>query len=123
MNDKALPAPGKKYITVVSDTVWVLVAGKIADETGPKKFSFSLKCRRVGQDKQTEMLELVGRDMKSFLLENTIGWRDQKLVLDPESNQPADFCTDAAAALFDIPGMSMVSFHAYIEAVSAKSKN
>lgn len=111
----------KKFRIAVSDTVLVPVAGAFRDADGVEQpFSFSLICNRESVEEQKKSL---GKPMADFVAERTIGWRDQKLVLDIDTGAPAEFCADALAALLNINGISPMAFQAYMVESGAIAKN
>jgi hypothetical protein len=114
----------KKYKVNVSDTVLVPVEGTLADAQGnPQPFKFSLVCDRLtGEEKRKTMSSLVVSDIPKFFAQVTKGWRDQTLVQE-EDGKPAEFCSEALDALFNIDGVGQLAFNAYSQESAAKAKN
>ena len=57
--------------------------------------------------------------MGEFLTENLTGWRGQKLVVDDETNTPAEFGPDALAAMLGVAGVAGVVYMAYLKELAA----
>ena len=113
----------KIYKLAVSNVVVVPVKGSFVDEDGKAKpFKFSLVCKRMGADAQKEALSAGDTLIIDFMSGLITDWRDQRLVLEQDGT-PAEFCADALEALFDISGIAMLCYSAYLKESAAKEKN
>ncbi len=114
----------KRFTTVISPTVLVTVKGATKDGKGqPVPFKFTLTCSRLQADDLKQRISSGEFDMKDVLREVTTDWSGQRLVIDEETTQPADFCPEAFDALLNIPGMALVCFNAFAKETSAEAKN
>lgn len=107
---------------VIGDQLDVPVKGEIADKSGKVPFRFSLQMRRLGMEEYRKALgaesDLLVRD---FLLDNALGWRDQRLVLG-DDDKPAEFSPDAFKCLLSVVGMEQTCFAAYLQALQVVDK-
>ena len=114
----------KRFTTVISSTVAVLVKGAIKDANGsPVPFKFNLTCNRIPASDLKNRINSGDFDMKEVLKEITTGWKGQRLVIDEDTKEPAEFCGEAFDALLDIGGMALVCFNSYARETSANEKN
>ncbi|WP_314436956.1 hypothetical protein [Massilia timonae] len=114
----------KRFTTVISPTVLVAVKGATKDGLGqPVPFKFTLTCSRLQADDLKQRISGGEFDMKDVLREVTSTWAGQRLVMDQETGQPADFCPEAFDALLNISGMALVCFNAFAKETSAEAKN
>lgn len=111
-----------KYKIAIGNKIDVDVAGKIEDGGSPKNFKFKLKCERLDQEEITKRMQNKDESIKEFMESVTTGWADQRLVLN-EDDTPADYTTEALAALMSIAGMPVFLYQAYLKAVAVKEKN
>lgn len=110
----------KKYALAIANVVRVPVKVDIKDADGKEKFyKFSLVCKRLGAEETAEVFKTM--PAYDFMMANTTGWDGQRLVLEDDGT-PAAFCPDALAALFDISGLLLVCFNAYVKASNAIEK-
>lgn len=111
------------YKLVIGDRLDVAVKGEVPDGTGNVPFRFSLQMRRMGVEEYRKALapdsEVLVRD---FLLDNTVGWRDQRLVLD-DDDQPARYTREAFECLLGLVGMEQFCFQAYLAALQIVNKS
>lgn len=77
----------------------------------PANFSFSLTGKRLTTE---EARKVDGREYTEILRENITGWKDQTLVLDDETNQPAPFSPEAFEAMLGLVGVPQLLYAAYI---------
>lgn len=107
---------------VIGTQLDVPIKGEIPDGAGKLAFRFALQMRRLGV---AEYRKLVAPEsdvlVRDFILDNAIGWRDQRLVLD-DDGQPAAFHRDALACLLDVVGMEHLVFQAYLQALAVVDK-
>lgn len=54
-----------------------------------------------------------------FLTEHLIGWRDQKLVREEDTDKPAAFGPEALAALLSVAGAAGVIYTNYLQGLAA----
>lgn len=114
----------KRFIPVISATVLVTVKGSTKDAAGqPVPFKFTLTCNRLPASNLKDRINSGEFDMKEVMKEVTTDWKGQRLIIDQESNQPAEFCPEAFDALLDISGMALVCFNAFAKESSANEKN
>lgn len=106
---------------VIGDRLDVTVKGEIPDGASKVPFRFALQMRRLGVEEYRKALapdsDVLVRD---FLLDNTIGWRDQRLVLD--DGKAAEYSREAFECLLGVVGMEQACFQAYIGALQIVDK-
>lgn len=107
---------------VIGDRLDVTVKGEIPDGASKVPFKFSLQMRRMGVEEYRNALapnsDVLVRD---FLLDNALGWRDQRLVVD-EDGAPATYSREAFECLLGVVGMEQFCFQAYIVALQIVDK-
>jgi hypothetical protein len=114
----------KRYTPVISSTVTVPVVGSIKDAGGkPVPFKFSLTCNRISASEMKNRITAGGVEMKDIMKEVTTAWSGQRLIVDEETGQPAEFSEESFDALLDIGGMAMVCLSAFNKESSAHEKN
>lgn len=114
----------KRFSIVISPTVLVTVKGATKDSKGlPAPFKFTLTCSRLPADDIKQRISSGDFDMKDVLREVTTDWAGQRLVVDQDVGQPADFCAEAFDELLNISGMALVCFNAFAKETSAEAKN
>lgn len=107
---------------VIGTQLDVIVKGEIPDGSGKVPFKFALQMRRMGVEAYRKALapdsDVLVRD---FLLDNALGWREQRLVLD-EDNKPAEYSREAFECLLGLVGMEQACFQSYIAALQIVDK-
>lgn len=107
---------------VIGDRLDVTVKGEVVDGAGKLPFRFVLQMRRLGVEEYRKVLapdsEVLVRD---FILDNTEGWRDQRLVLG-EDGKPAEYSREALACLLGVVGMESLCLNAYVSALQVADK-
>ena len=108
---------------VIGEQLDVAVKGEIADGAGKLPFRFALQMRRLGIEAYRKAL---GQDsevlVRDFLLDNALGWRDQRLVLD-DAGKPAEYSREAFECLLGVVGMEQTCFQAYLQALAVVDKS
>ncbi|KQW96978.1 hypothetical protein ASC94_09225 [Massilia sp. Root418] len=114
----------QKYKVKVSNTVLVPVQGTLADSDGQAQpFKIVLVCERLAAKQlRTAFNTLNVVDIPQFLTPLIKGWREQDLVLEQDGT-PAEFCSEALEALFNIAGIPQLVFNTYNAESAAKAKN
>jgi hypothetical protein len=111
-----------KYKCDVGDFVEFPVQLEINSNGKAVKFSFHFTGKRLSVQQWADYFgddgAQSGMQVTEFLKTNLTGWRDQKLVVDKETNQPAPFDGDALEAMLGLMGVSQVVLTGYLEAVS-----
>jgi hypothetical protein len=105
---------------VVSDVIEFPI--KVSVNDGPKAvpFSFTLVGRRMGVDEyRTAVGDGATATVREFLVANVTGWKGQRLVIDDDTSQPADFSPEAFSALLGVVGLEGACFGAYLKALAA----
>lgn len=104
----------------VSDVIDVPVKGTLTNASKRETFSFTLQAKRMTQAEYREVFgdgaTALTRDV---LQERIVGWRDQRLVLDDDSGQPASFSAEALDCLLTVTGMEFTVAAAYVKALVA----
>lgn len=107
---------------VIGTQLDAVVKGDIPDGSGKVPFRFALQMRRLGVEEYRKALapesDVLVRD---FLLDNALGWRDQRLVVD-EDGAPAAYSREAFECLLGLVGMEQACFQAYIGALQIVDK-
>jgi hypothetical protein len=98
------------------------------DNGETREFKFALEQDRLTEDEwdaraKPEKGQTNQAAVRKLLISITRGWRDQNLVLDDATGQPAAFSREALEFMFTMPGFQDVALNAYINGVSAKVKN
>ena len=106
---------------VVSDTVGVKVKGSMVDAAGiTQPFDFTLFCNRLDSDTINNKLKNESdSSITDFMAEVTTGWQDVR----GDDNAIIAFNSQALRQMFNIPGIPMLAFRAYLGDVGAKEKN
>lgn len=111
------------YKLVISNKILTKVKGIYKDDAGvAKSFNFELEQDRISQDELAQVVADKSENASDFIKRTTHGWRNQRLVLD-DSDQPAEFSSEALAVLLQVSGMGGFCFQAYIEQVLVTAKN
>ncbi len=97
-----------------------LKAGKVN-----KPFDFTLIAKRLSADEITEAFKAVDYNFKAFF--ETTGvvsdWNGQRLVLDPDTKDPAPFSAEAFSFMLNTSGVAQAVYLAYQKECGAKEKN
>jgi hypothetical protein len=107
------------YTLSIEDIVDIPVKFTIRSKGTAKLFTPTLTIKRLNLESDDCKSE---QSIKDFMHENVIGWKDQRLVLDPSGN-PADFTPEALAVFLSAPGVTILCWNAYIKEIAAKEKN
>jgi hypothetical protein len=98
----------------------------VQDGALQKEFKFFLSGQRLDAKEAADLLT-PGTDageqrIDDFLKARLQGWRDQKLILDAETNDPIPFGAEALGVMLgQVAGAAMVIYQAYMTALVAKS--
>lgn len=106
----------------VEDVVTPKVKFTLANKGVEKLFAFSFTATRLPQDDINTRLENKDRKVSDVMRELITGWKDQRLVLNPDDT-PADFSAEALDAMLNVAGVGVVLFNAYFKECGAKEKN
>lgn len=114
------------YTLAVANVVELPVKFSVNDGGKTTPFAFHIRANRMAQDEIRRLLkdEFPLRDL---LLDQIVGWRGQRLVLD-ESGEPAAFSREALDCMMSLVGMEGVLAEAYlrgmgVEAAAVRAKN
>ena len=87
------------------------------------EFKFHVTGKRLSAEEARDKLSGEGDQanvtVSEFLTENLTGWRDQKLVLDDETDAPAPFGPEALASMLSVAGVAGVIYLAYLKELAA----
>jgi hypothetical protein len=111
------------YTLAIEDTVEVPVKFTLKAGSVNKAFSVTLTAQRLSQDAITSALEEAGGKFQPFMQQVVTGWAGNRLILEPDTGEPADFSPSALEALLGVSGVAHVCFTAYIKECGAKEKN
>lgn len=112
------------YKLAIAAIIFFPVTLRIQDEGRTRTFKFELQADRITQDElRDELGENKDRPVGELLKLHVTGWRNQQLVLDESTGQPADFSLGAFEAMLSVPGAPTAIFAAYVEACGAKGKS
>lgn len=113
-----------KYRLKIADIIEFPVLLKVRNGANVEEHKFHLSAARIDSAQATELFrpgsENGSQTLREFLLGHVKGWRGQKLVID-ESEQPAEFDTDAFSALLSLPGAAAVIYGEYLKEIAASS--
>ena len=113
-----------KYKIAIGNSISFDVAGKFSEPNGvTKSFKFSLTCDRLDQPTVEQRTKDSGDNVIEFLKSIAKGWSGQKLVLDPDTDEPAEFNEESFGALLSIAGMPIFILTMYLKALVVKEKN
>ncbi len=87
-----------------------------------KLFSFTVFCTLLDQEEISARLEEKDKKSSDFIRDLMTGWKDQKFVLDGDSN-PAEFNADSRDFMLNAAGVAGVIFNSYLAEAVAKVKN
>lgn len=111
------------FKAAIGTDIEVPVHIKIRNGGKLSEFKFHVTGKRLSADEAREKLSGEGDQATAtvgeFLTENLTGWRDQKLVVDDETNAPAPFGPEALAAMLDVAGVAGVIYMAYLKELAA----
>ncbi len=103
----------------ISNTITVPIKGSIPDDKGGAvPFNFTLRCKRLKADELKDAVEQNDRTLAQFMADITEGWDG---VADAEGNA-LPYSRAALDELFNIVGMVLLVFQAYMDACGAKGK-
>lgn len=105
------------YRLAIADTIVVPIRFTYQS----KEYAFELHAKRESQDAVAGAIREDGT-VTAFLRERVSGWKGQTLVIDNETDKPADFSAEAFDALLSVHGLPQAAFTAYLEANSVKAK-
>lgn len=86
-----------------------------------KPFNAILIARRLTKEESDAMS--ADLSIKDFLLDNVSDWREQRLVLDDATGEPAAFSRDALDAFLSVSGVLAICWSAYTRECAGKEKN
>lgn len=107
----------------VAPVVRVPVKFSAADGAKTVPFSFTLICKRLGQDEVSARIKGEGETVQEFMGDVVTGWEGQTLVLEEATGQPAPFSPEALQAMLNFPGSAVAAYQAYLKNFGAKEKN
>ena len=111
------------FTLAIDDVVEVPVKFTLKAGAVNKQFGLTLLAKRLSQEDIAKTLEDVDSKFAGFLQKVVSGWSGNRLVLDPQTDAPADFSPEAFEALLGVSGVAMVCFNAYVKECGAKEKN
>lgn len=111
----------------ISDMVSVPVIFEQMDGGKKKKFNFKLLMERMTEEDWLASVKdengiVSNVKIKDQLISITKGWEDQTFVLN-EAGAPAEFCEEALAVMFGVPGILNICLNSYVKESAAKAKN
>lgn len=112
-----------KFKFAVAPVVRVPVKFLANDGSKAVPFKFTLLCTRLKQAEVSERVKEDNQTVKDFMSDVVTGWEGQALLLDEQTGQPAEFSTEALAALFEFPGVAYTAYQSYLKEFGAKEKN
>ena len=86
-----------------------------------KPFNATLTARRLSKEESDNMA--ADQSIKDFLLDNVTDWREQRLVLDGVTGEPAPFSREAFDAFLSVSGVLGICWNAYMRECAGKEKN
>lgn len=105
---------------VIGEVLDVPVKLSVSGAGKPASFAFTLQAKRIGLAEYRDQLGPdAGTLTREFLLENVSGWKGQRLVVDDDTGEPAQFGAEAFEAMLDVVGAEAVIFAAYLKALAA----
>lgn len=79
--------------------------------------AFTLFAKRMSQAALRDLLRDDARLVSEVLHAQVTGWRDQRLVVDDATGQPAEFGPEALECLLGLAGMGSIAYTAYLNAL------
>jgi len=111
----------KKFRLGIAAVVCAAVSLQISNAKGEiDTHEFTVTGTRYGNEERDRLFSTLTPE--AFLKQALTGWEGQTLVLNDDGT-PAEFSTEALEALFDIQGVGMVVFNAFVKASAATEKN
>lgn len=110
------------FKSAVGEVVSFQVKFTLREGSVDRLFSVTLTCNR----RKPEEIDEQPSDqlVKDFLLENTIDWSGNRLVLDPVTSEPVvDFSKAAFDYMLKHPGVLADTWAAYLLHTASKTKN
>ncbi len=105
---------------VISDTVRFPVKGELTDAAGgTQKFEFDLVARRLPADVLQAEADNKGKTVVDLMTEVITDWAR---VLG-DDGAPVPFTAAALAGVWQVNGMALLAWRAYLEHVGARAKN
>lgn len=104
------------YKLAIASLVDVAIKFKVQDGGAVKTHAFKLIGKRKSQDEVRKIAADDDTTVKEFLLENITGWREQRLVLNEASGEPAPFSAEAFECMLSLAGMEVIAYRAYLAA-------
>lgn len=101
----------------IANVVEIPVRFKVQDGGTTKTHAFTLIGDRLDQQQVRDLAKDDETTVKELLMQRLTGWRAQRLVLD-DSDQPAPFSPEALECLLSLPGMEMVAYRGYLQALA-----
>lgn len=113
------------YKLAVGNIIDFPVHIKLRDGDRIKDYRFSLQATRIDADHARDLFNqgtsAAQQTIDEFLQQHLTGWRDQRLVLDADTAEPAPFSAEALAALLTAPGAGLAIYQTYMQAVVASN--
>ena len=115
------------FAFAIADVVELPIKLNVNDGGKTAAFAFHLRAKRMPQGELRRVLKEEETLTRDLLLQQVVGWRGQRLVLD-DSGEPAEFSADALGFMLDLVGMELLVLNAYlramgVEAPAEKAKN
>lgn len=108
-------------ILKVGNFIEVPIRLEINDAGKPAVFRFKLTAKRLNVPEWQAHFGDDGEHkhqlMRDFLLEHITAWQGQTLVVDSDTNQPADFNRENFELMLSLLGVQGVVFQAYLKEV------
>jgi len=112
-----------KFKVSIGDQIEVPVHLKIRDGGKLSEFKFHVTGKRLSTQEVQDKIKGDGDQaditVSDFLAQNITGWRNQKLVIDEDSGNPAEFSQEALQAMLGVAGVAGVIYLAYLKELVA----
>lgn len=111
------------YTLAIDDVLEVPVSLTLKSGAVAKLFKFTLTAKRLTSEEIRERVEDKTRSILDILREVVTGWSGQRLVLEQDGRQSAEFSPEALEAMMNVAGVALVMYQAWFKECGAAAKN